>query len=185
MKTVIIFLVVIQLANAWWNHVVTPEDEKLNQEIKAELPEVLEVKAIAGHHNLNETLDDIVAILDQPLEQLLLLDHVNGIVLAPDQSRPKNTPNSLVPLLSGKVENAGDLPKTEARRLDEIMNSLAQRYAKKMKEVYTWWDKPIYVVPVGKLIGDNGHSVLIGVLGERKDGSLCGIAALLVRFGEL
>ncbi|KAI1706825.1 hypothetical protein DdX_12819 [Ditylenchus destructor] len=192
MKAVIIFLAVFQFTSAWYNHVVTPEDEELNRQIKAEFSEVLAIKAVAGHRDLNETVGDIVGILGDnkvnlTIDQLLTLEKVSGVVLAPNQSHPENTINSLAPLLISKLESAGDLSKMEVIRLEQIAKSLAERYAKKMKEAYAWWDKPIYVVPIGKLKTSDEitFSVLIGVLGERKDGTLCGISALLLRLDHI
>ncbi|KAI1706852.1 hypothetical protein Ddc_15119 [Ditylenchus destructor] len=188
MKAVIIFIAFIQITSAWYNHVVTPEDEELNREIKAEFPEVQAIKPVAGHQDLNETVSDIVALLSDKevnlaVDLLLTLERFNGVVLAPNQSHPEKTANSLALLLPENLGSAGYLPKGEDSSLNEIAIRLAERYLEKMVKVYPWWFKPIYVVPIGKLKTSSEYTlnVLVGVLGERKDGTLCGIAALLLR----
>ncbi|KAI1698926.1 hypothetical protein Ddc_18845 [Ditylenchus destructor] len=188
MKAVIIFLAFIQFTSAWYNHVVTPEDEELNREIKAEFPEVQAIKPVAGHQDLNETVYDMVALLSDeevnlPVDLLLTLERVSGVVLAHNQSNPENTANSLAPLLTDRLGSAGELTNGEDISLNVIAIRLAERYLEKMLKAYPWWFKPIYVVPIGKLKTSSEYTlnVLVGVLGERKDGTLCGIAALLLR----
>ncbi|KAI1711762.1 hypothetical protein Ddc_12775 [Ditylenchus destructor] len=198
--------VIIPLANTYGCcHGIKRAKIELNERIKEEFPEILDIKTTAAHENLEETVGDILELLDgdfqHPSEVLLTLDNVHAIstnVTKIDEPPITSVPNSLAVLLPHPpYESASELSFRETVALKAFMKTLAQRYVTLLRDQGE--DKEVRVVPIGKVKAydekryphyyetrDEPYSALLGVLGRRQGtDQFYGIAGLLVRFEEI
>ncbi|KAI1694674.1 hypothetical protein Ddc_21912 [Ditylenchus destructor] len=180
---------------------ISPEKAELNLKIKAENGKIKRIVSVLGHVNMQETLDDILKVLDGDVGQLLVFENVDAVSAAGGRD-PYNFQNLLAPLLKKLHPNIGTidrLPRRELEQLYGFAKNLAQSYVRHFKEDFGE-EKEVQVVPIAKLkaddsledgplppTGDGSFEVLLGVLGRRISGSgeLKGFAGLIVRFENL
>ncbi|KAI1711763.1 hypothetical protein Ddc_12776 [Ditylenchus destructor] len=196
--------------SAYCCHGIKRAKIELNDQIKEEFPEILDIKSIAAHENLTETLEDMLQVLNgdfqHPSEVLLTLDYVHAIstyVTNDDVEIDHVIPvvsvtNSLAVLLPHPpYESASELSLRELLPLESFTRKLARRYLKLLRDQGE--DKQVRVVPIGKVKAfdeerhpkyyetrDEPYSVVLGVLARRQGTKqFYGIAGLLVRFEEI